>query len=248
MEVLSQIKLLLTVMGFCLSKEASSLSKIASYLMNVLGILFVLFGAIEVSITYILQHMDDMSLVLQALYQIFGYFSVCGVFLTFVPQKFVVHEVFDQLQHMVDESKENWHFKKSPCIFNEFSSTHKIYSDCGFVFISEFGSFFFFQKILSPFSIYFITDISDGKITWHCLKKMNINLIHPSNIGSKFPTFDLYRTTERKLNILSWLPVFVLLIPLAIIAFGPLTINLIIGSISGQQLEPTTWFLPYSMM
>lgn len=75
--------------------------------MNVLVVLFVLFDVFLVSIAYILEHIGDLSLVLQALYQILAYISVCGVFLTFAPQKYVVYEVFDQLQRMVDESKEN---------------------------------------------------------------------------------------------------------------------------------------------
>lgn len=77
---------------------------------------------------------------------------------------------------------------------------------------------------------------------------MKINLLHPSNIGSKYQKIDLYRTTERKFNNFLWLPGGMILIPFAIIVFAPLAINLISGFVSGQKFEPSTWFLPYNMM
>lgn len=105
MEVLGKSKSLLTFMGFCLSKEQSSLFKIRSHAMNVLVVLFLSFDAIATSITYMLDHLDDISLVLQALYQIFACVSVAGLFCTFAPQKYLVYEIFTDLKRMVDGSK-----------------------------------------------------------------------------------------------------------------------------------------------
>lgn len=109
MEVLGKSKYLLTLLGFCLPREENFWLKMATFLINVIMAIFIVFGGIVTSILYILEHVDDISLVIQALYQIFAIVSVFGVFFTFAPQKYLIHDIFAQLKRLVDTSKDRFY-------------------------------------------------------------------------------------------------------------------------------------------
>lgn len=57
--------------------------------------------------------MDDIGLVLQASFQIFAIFSVCGITITLASKKYLVYDVFIELKRIVDQSIQEFCSKSS---------------------------------------------------------------------------------------------------------------------------------------
>lgn len=108
MEVLGKSKFLLTLLGFCLPREEKVWLKRTASVSNIGMASFIIVGGIGGAIMYIREHIDDISLIIQVFYQIVGCSSILGVFITFAPKKYLIHEIFGQVKRLFNESEENY--------------------------------------------------------------------------------------------------------------------------------------------
>lgn len=108
MEVLGKSKFLLTLLGFCLPREENVWLKRTASVSNIGMASFIIVGGIGGAIMYIREHIDDISLIIQVFYQIVGCSSILGVFITFAPKKYLIHEIFGQVKRLFNESEENY--------------------------------------------------------------------------------------------------------------------------------------------